>query len=204
MVQTANTEIEAVAAQVNEASVQIGELADRVGEIGSIASVIKEIADQTNLLALNAAIEAARAGEQGRGFAVVADEVRKLAERTTQATEEISSKIEAIYRESSEAVDSMKGVAPQVALGRDAVNNAGGALEHIREASVVTLNSISDISNATVEQSKASSSVAISTEKISAMLENAANSVRKVNENVTALKHLSSDLSETVSHFVIK
>ena len=114
---------------VSSTGKQVDELGKRSNEIGRIAAVIDEIADQTNLLALNAAIEAARAGEQGRGFAVVADEVRKLAERTTTATKEIARMIEAIQLETHSAVLAMEEGTRQVKQGVAATNQAGEALQ---------------------------------------------------------------------------
>jgi methyl-accepting chemotaxis protein len=118
-------EMEAIAAQA------VADLGTRSEQIGQIVTVINDIAAQTNLLALNAAIEAARAGEHGRGFAVVADEVRKLADRTTQATEEISASVLAIQEGTQEAVARMDTGREQVESGVSLANEAGGALERI-------------------------------------------------------------------------
>ncbi len=201
MATRASDEIRRAASQVDEASGLIGDLVERSREIGGIARVIKEIADQTNLLALNAAIEAARAGEQGRGFAVVADEVRKLAERTGQATDEISRMIQAIDHDSSAAVQGMQRVGPQVALGVDMAGQAGAALRQINEASALALGNISEVAAATTEQSQASSSVARNVEQISGMIEESASSVRSANDEVLVLEQLAKELRASVARF---
>jgi methyl-accepting chemotaxis protein len=198
--QAANT-IEKVSGRIAEASTQIEGLRDRSNQIGGIAGVIKEIADQTNLLALNAAIEAARAGEQGRGFAVVADEVRKLAERTTQATEQITTMIDGIQNDTSSVVASMQTVMPLVAQGVEMAGNAASALREINLDAKSTQERIREVAYATAEQSQASTSVAQNVERIAHMVEESASSVRAANADVQTLKDLAGRLRSTVAHF---
>jgi methyl-accepting chemotaxis protein len=124
-------EVEEIASTVNESADHITSLSKLSQKIGDIIGIINEIADQTNLLALNAAIEAARAGEHGRGFAVVADEVRKLAERTTAATSEVGSIIQEIQTNVTSAVSSIDQVSAKVERGVDLSNKAGTELHHI-------------------------------------------------------------------------
>ncbi|RBH37533.1 methyl-accepting chemotaxis protein, partial [Pseudomonas sp. MWU13-2860] len=133
--QEASSSLEQIAGALNTTATVINTLGQRSQEIGGIVSVITSIAEQTNLLALNAAIEAARAGEQGRGFAVVADEVRNLASRTRQATDEISGMIHSIQQETGNAISTMEqgNLLMQEGLSRNA--NVASALARIDEQS---------------------------------------------------------------------
>ena len=142
--------------KVGESADLIKTLGERSNQIGNIIGVIKDIADQTNLLALNAAIEAARAGEQGRGFAVVADEVRKLAERTTNATSEISGMIQSIQVEVGKAVLSTDYATQQVDVGVDLSTQAGGALLNIVGSVSGLHQMVQQIASATEEMSQVS------------------------------------------------
>ncbi|MFV0664975.1 methyl-accepting chemotaxis protein [Denitromonas sp.] len=190
-----------IAATVDSASGKIQELVGRANEIGSIANVIKEIAAQTNLLALNAAIEAARAGEQGRGFAVVADEVRGLAERTATATVQIEGMIQGIQEDTNGAVNVMGTVASEVKAGVDQVQGAADSLREIREGTGIALARISDVASATTEQSAASTLIAQQVENIAGMVEGTSDAMRKTVESVTRLEKLSSDLHALVGRF---
>ena len=145
---------------VNASSESVIELGKRGEQIGEIISVINDIAEQTNLLALNAAIEAARAGEHGRGFAVVADEVRKLADRTTEATEEISGSITAIQAETDQAVSRMKTGTEQVVVGMARATEAGKSLNQIVVSANDVTGMIQSIAAAAEQQSAASSDIA--------------------------------------------
>ena len=169
--QNASRTIEALAATVRHSAEQVELLGQRSEEIGRVTAVIKEIADQTNLLALNAAIEAARAGEQGRGFAVVADEVRKLAERTARATQEIAKMTQSIQSETQTAVDGMRSGAQQVAEGVDLVKATEESLRQINVEMARTTDMVGEISNASNEQQTAMTEMAQNVERVAIMTE---------------------------------
>ena len=148
LVSDAASHIQQVSEQLAHASGQIAALDQRAAEIGGIAGVIKDIADQTNLLALNAAIEAARAGEQGRGFAVVADEVRKLAERTSSSTAQISKMVSDIQQQTSLAVDNMAAIQQQAGQSVSLTREAGDTLAQILEGARSVVKAISQYAEA--------------------------------------------------------
>lgn len=160
IVHDAAAEIERIASSVEQSAQVVAALGERSTQISGIVKVIHDIADQTNLLALNAAIEAARAGEQGRGFAVVADEVRKLAERTTAATSEISTVIAAIQSETSHAISTIKAGSVQAANGAQLANQAAEALGEIKAGAQETLDKVSSIANTMREQSSKTQTIA--------------------------------------------
>ena len=159
--------IKALSETVGHSAETIEQLGQRTLDVGKLAAVIKEIAEQTNLLALNAAIEAARAGEQGRGFAVVADEVRKLAERTTQATREIDQTVGLIQGETQNAVEAMRQSADQVGQSVELVHEAQDSLVSIKQKMEETLSRIEDMSNSAWEQNSAMEEMARAVEGIS-------------------------------------
>ena len=155
-----------IAQTVQEAATTIEELGRSSAQIGEIVATINGIADQTNLLALNAAIEAARAGEQGRGFAVVADEVRKLAERTGQATKDIAQRIQSIQQAAAESVNAMKKGSDEVDRGVGLAKEASASLDTIVTASTSAMDMVQRIAAATEEQSAASEEVSQNMEHI--------------------------------------
>ncbi len=169
LVAEASTEIRKISELVNHTSSSIEALQNGSREIGNIANVIGAIASQTNLLALNAAIEAARAGEQGRGFAVVADEVRKLADQTGQATNEIKAMIDGIQSRTNEAALQMKSARVQAESGVRLIENLRGPLGEVGDGSTRALASLVELSLAAREQSIASTQISQSVEQISHM-----------------------------------
>jgi methyl-accepting chemotaxis protein len=159
IVEKSVSEVKEIDKTVNELARFVKALGEKSGHIGEIVSVINEIADQTNLLALNAAIEAARAGEQGRGFAVVADEVRKLAERTAQATSEIEEMIKSIQNEVSKAVEIMDRATEKVESGVKLTVEAGDALKAIVKSSEELQTMVQQIASALTQMSATSEQI---------------------------------------------
>lgn len=190
-----------MAGTVQQTAEKISLLAKSADEIGSIAGVIKDIAAQTNLLALNAAIEAARAGEQGRGFAVVADEVRGLAERTAKATVQIEEMIGGIQGETKESVQFMSKVAQQVEHGAALVNSVTVSLRAIREGNNQALERMDQMAHATSEQTVASTTIAQEVEQIARMVEDTSSSMQAAAKAAADLEALSENLQSMVTRF---
>ena len=190
-----------ISESASQTAERIRSLEERAQQVSSIAGVIKEIAAQTNLLALNAAIEAARAGEAGRGFAVVADEVRKLAERTSTATVEIEEMLQGIQSETGEAVQVMGAALPQVNAGVDMAQNAAESLRGIRESAANTLDRINDVADATHEQSAASTSIAQKVEHIAQMVEQTSAAMQNTAATAESLEKLAAELNTLVRRF---
>ncbi len=190
-----------IAENIDTSSLTIGELGESSKKIGEIINVINDIASQTNLLALNAAIEAARAGEQGRGFAVVADEVRKLAEKTSRATEEITTMIGKIQVDANVSVSSME---KNRSVAEDGVKLAGEAkesLEKIVIASERCLDQVSSIATAAEQQSAAVEEVSTGMENISNTFTSSQASISQINDSINELAMVSVKLIEYVSWF---
>jgi methyl-accepting chemotaxis protein len=192
-----------VVSTVNDSANIVSQLNQSIQKIGQITTVIKEIAEQTNLLALNAAIEAARAGEQGRGFAVVADEVRKLAERTSSSTSEITGVVEAIRIETSNAVRAMSNIEAEVQSGSSLSKLTGEALKEIVSAAAKAMDLVDSIALSTKEQASATEDVAHNLEGVSVVTEQNENSVRDVGKMAGEVANIASELQGIVGQFKI-
>ena len=188
--------------EVNNRSVQLteslGSLGDRAEDIGSVMTVITDIADQTNLLALNAAIEAARAGEAGRGFAVVADEVRKLAEKTMQATREVEEAIQAIQVASKDNIEGMQATSKVVVHSTGLANEAGQSLRAIVEVAIANADQVRSIASASEEQSATSEQIGRSSDEINRIAMETASAMRESAIAVNELAEMTQKLQQVV------
>ncbi len=190
-----------IADVVNKSAETVRALGNSSDQIGEIIEVIDDIADQTNLLALNAAIEAARAGEQGRGFAVVADEVRKLAERTTKATKEIATMIKQIQADTKGAVVSMEEGTKEVASGIDLADKAGKSLHQLETISQEVTDKVTQIAAASEQQSTASEQISKNVEGISTVTQETASATQQIARTAEDLNRLTENLQQLIERF---
>lgn len=192
-----------IAEVVKQSAEIVKELGKNSEHIGEIIQVIDDIADQTNLLALNAAIEAARAGEQGRGFAVVADEVRKLAERTTKATKEIAEMIKTIQRDTGSAVESIEKGTEEVEKGKELAGKAGESLHAIIMGTNEVVDVVSQVAAASEEQSATAEQISKNIEGISSVTHQSAAGTQQIARAAEDLNQLTENLQNLVNNFKI-
>ena len=203
IVQTAVGEMELISSEVTSSADSVSDLGKKGEQIGAIIGVINDIADQTNLLALNAAIEAARAGEHGRGFAVVADEVRKLAERTTKSTGEISNIIGVVQGGIRQSVEQMHSGVAAVSSGLARADEAGSVIEKLKSSSDQVVESINDISLAISEQTSASTELAKRVEAIAQLSDESSATMNDTAGAARSVAHLVEEIRGVVGGFKV-
>jgi methyl-accepting chemotaxis protein len=193
--------IHAIAGAVDNAAQDIKQLEAKGREIESVINIIRAVAEQTNLLALNAAIEAARAGEQGRGFAVVADEVRSLAARTATSTKEISDIINAIQNVSASAVKRMLEATEKVELGVEGAGKANDTMEEICRVATESVSLVADISHAIREQGAATNAIAQQVENVAQMVDENTQAANETASLANDLSNISDEMKRVVTAY---
>ncbi|QUJ69669.1 HAMP domain-containing protein (plasmid) [Photobacterium sp. GJ3] len=199
--QAATSTINHLADEMNNMSVVVATLADKTQSIGSILEVIRGISEQTNLLALNAAIEAARAGEAGRGFAVVADEVRNLATKTSKSTDEIQTMIDQLQREAKNAVDAMESSRSLTEEGTKATENARNALEEISRQVVSILDMNTQVATATEQQSSVANEINLNMDTVNQAVQAGLDASTELEKSSQELAELAQTLDRLVGAF---
>ncbi len=193
--------MDSIRGQIQETSKRIKRLGESSQEIGSIVELINDISEQTNILALNAAIQAASAGEAGRGFAVVADEVQRLAERTSNATKRIEALVQTIQADTNEAVSSMEQTTSEVVAGARLAEDAGTALGEIETVSNTLAGLIQGISSAAQQQSAAATDITQTMTTIQSITAQTSQGANQTAESIGNLAQLAADLRRSVADF---